>query len=105
MRVLYTNKKVGMQNASPGNSTRIHCLEGNDADHYTSDAYMRAATVFRVIKKVKQHARNTRKAPKQWWELAPLVLIACANAMLGTRRFDFVVGAVGISGLSATSGR
>lgn len=84
---------------------RIHCLEGNDADHYTSDAYMRAATVFRVIKKVKQHARNTRKAPKQWWELAPLVLIACANAMLGTRRFDFVVGAVGISGLSATSGR
>lgn len=76
-----------------------------DADHYTSDAYMRAATVFRVIKKVKQHARNTRKAPKQWWELAPLVLIACANAMLGTRRFDFVVGAVGISGLSATSGR
>ena len=92
----------------PGIEPGIHCLEGNDADHYTSDAYMRparAATVFRVIKKVKQHARNTRKAPKQWWELAPLVLIACANAMLGTRRFDFVVGAVGISGLSATSGR
>ena len=28
------------KNASPGNRTRIYCLEGNNANHYTSNAFL-----------------------------------------------------------------
>ena len=28
----------GKKCATAGNRTRIHCLEGNDANHYTTDA-------------------------------------------------------------------
>ena len=30
-------------NASAGNRTRINCLEGSYADHYTTDAYLPGA--------------------------------------------------------------
>ena len=41
--------RILTKHASAGNRTRINCLEGSYADHYTTDAYMAFGTIFQLV--------------------------------------------------------
>ena len=66
--------------AMTGNRTRIHCLEGNDADHYTIIAYLYCKVYIR-ISDVCSHA-SLLKHSGNWAKETPNIDKMASEGML-----------------------